>query len=306
MINQLLKIPGGWQGERPVNLVPAQDPDTYVYAGDEPLTQGTTIGLWDGETGEPLDLDLDAYKAIRPLGNATDGAAVQSLDYHGFMGHAPRNLEPGRRYPAAEAPFDLEIRHKWTGSYWTHRAEMHGDAGARDPSNYTIGAYTDTTYTTWIWPTTGAFLRGPSEWQVDAEGEPLEVWYKDGWDGYQSTEKQDWYIAVLNGPSIEGKATLPADLESVRYLFWEHNQGWTPPPDAEWVDTGLTIISQAGQAYRLSGVPSGLTIGQALRLGPTAETKLKGYWSVLLTPSDYILVDPFKQVAVGSKVWKWE
>lgn len=79
----------------------------------------------------------------------------------------------------------------------------------------------------------------------------------------------------------------------------------TEPGTATWVDTGLTIIAQAGQAYRLSGVPSGLTIGQALRLGPTAETKLKGYWPVLLTPSDYIQIDPFKQVPTGTAVWKW-
>lgn len=81
--------------------------------------------------------------------------------------------------------------------------------------------------------------------------------------------------------------------------------GYVAPPVATWVDTGLTVIALAGQIYRLSGIPLGLTINQPLRLGPTLETKFNGYWPTAATPSDYIQITPYVSVAVGTKLWKW-
>jgi hypothetical protein len=87
--------------------------------------------------------------------------------------------------------------------------------------------------------------------------------------------------------------------------------GWTvvgqePEPGATWVDTGVTLAQLVGAGvYRVSAVLSGLTIGQALRLGATAETTFNGYWPTAGTPSDYIKITPHVSAAVGATVWKW-
>jgi hypothetical protein len=255
MINQLLKVVGGWVGERPVNLVETQHADTYVYAGTEPLTQGTTIGLWNGETGDPIDLNLDEYKAIRPLGNAVDGSAVDSLDYHGFMGHAPRNLENGRKYPLAGSPFDLEVRHQqitegtWQG--WGWRAEMHGDTGSRIPGVRAIGIYSDSECTQYLY-TTGAFVQGSSSWQVDSNGQPLTVWYTECPLGQLKPTKGDWHIAVLYAALQEGKRTLLATQDNFRYLFFEKTQADTQPGSGEPVGYPAWVQPTGGHdAYPL-------------------------------------------------------
>jgi hypothetical protein len=312
MINQIFKVSGGWVGESPVNLVKSQDQDIYIYAGDEPLTVGFTIGLWDGVTGEPINLDLPEYETIRPLGNDVDGSAVDSLAYHSFMGHAYRNLEPGRRYPLAESPFDLEVRHQeitegtWQG--WGWRAEIHGDAGSRDPGVRAIGIYSDSECTQYLY-TTGAFVQGVSSWQVDSNGQPLTVWYTECPLGQLKPTRGDWHIAILYAALQEGKKTLLASQDSFRYLFFEKTQIDTQPisgePTGAWVDTGATIIALAGQVYRTSSILTGLIINQPLRLGLTLETKFNGYWPVVGTPSDYIQITPYVSVSIGTKVYKW-
>lgn len=68
----------------------------------------------------------------------------------------------------------------------------------------------------------------------------------------------------------------------------------------------MTIAQLVGAGvYRVSAVPTGLTLGQALRLGDTAETVFNGYWPTAGTPSDYLKITPHVSVAVGTKVWKW-
>lgn len=81
--------------------------------------------------------------------------------------------------------------------------------------------------------------------------------------------------------------------------------GFVPPPGEDWVDTGATITAQFGTVYQLSATLTGLSIGQPLRLGPTAETTFNGYYPVVGTPSAIIQINPFVQVATGLKVWKW-
>lgn len=108
---------------------------------------------------------------------------------------------------------------------------------------------------------------------------------------------QDWYVTGVDGNG---------------HNVWEPGVfGWTPigqepEPGATWVDTGVTIAQLIGAGvYRVSAVPSGLTIGQALRLGATAETTFNGYWPTAGTPSDYIKITPHVSAAVGAAVWKW-
>lgn len=214
-----------------------------------------------------------------------------------------------RLYPGVP-PFDLEIRSKFfetpatpVSTGYGFRAEMHGGAETRDPAQYSTGAYTDDTYTTWLWPTVGAFQRGPSEWQVDDEGQPLEVWFQESWDGYRPDERPVWYVAVLHGPTIEGHAILPLDEAGIRYQFWNRTQGGGS--GSEWVDTGATVIAQAGTVYRISDieVAAALVPGQTIRFGDGAETTFTGTWA---GGADYLEIDPFVQAAVGDAVWSFE
>lgn len=306
----------------PLNWVQTEAPDVYLYAGPALNLPGATIiGEWL-EDGTPIGpLDTTEYLAIRPLGNDA-GQATETLRYHHWLGEAPRRIgdtlsnDPMEMlYPLDNLPFEIDIRHHYfdtpatpSSTGWGFRAEIVGGAASRDPSIRSTGAYTDGTYTTWIWPQVGAFILGPSAWQVDDQGQPLTVWYQDSWDGYRRPAKETYYVALLYGPTMEGKATLPVDHERVVYQFWEHDQGYVPPPAASWVDTGATVAQLvAAGIYRLNAIVTGLAIGQPVRLGelPAGETVFTGYWPTAATPSDYIAIAPHVTAAVGAKVYKW-
>lgn len=293
---------------------------TLIYGqGDPPAVGGDIIGVWDYD-GVPIGSPkVDAYTAIRPLGNDA-GQATGTLGYHNVMGHAPRMMgdpeaaDPIERlYPADNLPFDVEIRHKYFTdpahpqvNGWGFRVELIGSATIRNPALRAIGVYSDAAATKYLW-TTGALSLGASYWQVDANGAPLQVWYTNSWDGDRPAQKKDWHIAMLKGSAQEGIQTLSATVDGIRYLFWDRTQGLHPPVGATWVDTGVTIRQLVGAGvYRVSAVVSGLTIGQALRLGATATTAFNGWWPTTGTPSDYIKITPHVSAAVGSKVWKWE
>jgi hypothetical protein len=288
---------------------------TLMYGSDNPPVVGSSgiIAVWDYD-GEPIGaVNLAAYMAIRPLGNELDGTATEALDFTTVMGHAPRNLEPGKRWPDYLAPFDLEMRHQqittgpWQG--WGWRAEMRGSVGTRNPGVRAIGIYSDKECTMYLY-TTGAFVQGQSAWQFDAAGEPLTVWYTECPLGQLKPTKGDWYFAVLYASIQEGKHTLSQNRTAVRALFWETTQAGTQPGSGAggWVDTGVTIAQLVGAGvYRVSAAPT-ITLNQAIRLGDASagETVFTGYWPTTGTPSDYIKITPHVSAAVGSKVWKWE
>lgn len=295
--------------------VETQTPDVYLGDGYSPIPAGATIIALDDAV-----VDTDEYLAIRPLGNDA-GQATPPLRFQHFMGEPqvlagdPQATDPIEQlYPADNLPFAIEVRHRlftenanpeWDG--WGWRAEIIGGAASRDPSARAIGIYSDEACTQYLY-TTGAFTQQTSTWQVDAQGAPLTIWateYNPGLLGYPNDTKQPVHHACLLGAAQEGHATLRADQESAYHEFWEHDQGYVPGPTENWVDTGATIIGQAGQVYRLSAILTGLSINQPLRLGPTVETKFNGYWPVVGTPSDYIQITPFFQVAMGLKVYKW-
>lgn len=287
-----------------------------IYLGDgySPVPEGAIIIEQDG-----VVLDQAEYLAIRPLGNE-EGKATDQLNYQHFAGAARRVMNLAatdpvvRAYPEDNLPFAIEVRHKlftgnanpvWDG--WGWRAEIVGGAASRDPAARAIGIYSDPECLNYLY-TTGAFTQQPSAWQTDAAGVPLIVWateYNPGLLGYPNDIPQDVHHACLLGSAQEGYATLGAMQVSAYHEFWEHDQGYVSAPVATWIDTGATIKSQAGTAYQLTAVVSGLAIGQPLRLGDTAETTFAGYWPTPSTPSDYILISPFVQVALNLKVWKW-
>ena len=294
---------------------------TLTYGqGEPPAVGGDIIGVWDYD-GVPIGgPDVDAYTAIRPLGNDA-GQATGTLGYHHVMGHAPRMLgdpeaaDPIERlYPADDQPFAIEVRHKlfegasnpeWDG--WGWRAEIVGGAASRDPSARAIGIYSDEDASQFLY-TTGAFSEQPSDWQVDAEGLPLTVWateYNPGLLGYPNDSKAPVHHACLLGSAQEGHATLQPEQEAAYHEFWDHNQAADPAPGADWVDTGATITQLVGAGiYRVSAVVT-LAPSQALKLG-TAETVFQGYWPTATTPSDYLTIAPHVSAAVGAIVWAWE
>ena len=256
-------------------------------------------------------IDQALFEQIRPFGNNSDGTATGMLLYTHLAGFPTRLFDNGEVYPAGSQPFDAECRHKYfdtpatpSSTGWGFRYELIGKAETRDPSARAIGVYSDHECTQYLW-TTGALQLGNSDWQTDDLGNPIEVWYTDSWDGDRPDDQKDWHIALLLGSAQEGHQTLPAGSQGIHYLFWEFDQGYEPPPVGQWVDTGATIIAQAGTVYRISdaAVAAALIPGQAIRLGDTAETTFTGVWA---GGADYIEIDPFVQASVGDIVWAWQ
>lgn len=320
------KTPGPvWPvGSAPSDFIEA-DPGVYIHSSqsqypdvmNRPEMEGAElVGTWIYD-GARIVADVASYAAIRPFGNF-QGEATGPLGYMEFAGCRQRVLgdpeatyEPARLYPASDIPFDAEARHKYfstpatpSSTGWGFRYELIGKAETRDPSARAIGVYSDPECTQYLW-TTGALQLGISEWQTDDLGNPIEVWYTDSWDGDRPDDQKDWHIAMLLGSEQEGHQTLPIGSDGIRYLFWEFDQGYEPPPVGQWVDTGATIIAQAGTVYRISdaAVAAALIPGQAIRLGDTAETTFTGVWA---GGADYIEIDPFVQASVGDAVWEWK
>lgn len=70
-----------------------------------------------------------------------------------------------------------------------------------------------------------------------------------------------------------------------------------------WVDSGATVIAQAGQLYRISdaAVAAALTPGQQIKFTETgAETTFTGVWA---GGADYVEINPFVQAATGDALW---
>jgi hypothetical protein len=323
MINQIIKttspveltdnavhLPSGTKGGKVADFVQTGE-TVYVWAGEgdidsRPELVDAILVASTGYDGSYISADLAEYELLRPLGNNADGTATTDLQYANFAGHAPRELEPGRLYPIANEPFDLEFRHKWfnfgaghPATGWGWRCELHGSAETRDPTGHAIYHYSDPEWTQFA-GTTGAFSQGPSEWQTDADGNPLTVYYCVSWDGDMRAEKADWYFAVQESGVLRGKSQLYANEDSCRYLFWDRIQGST---GGTWTDTGVTVVGYAGTVYNMSAVVE-MTLDETIRIGEQ-EGKFKGYWPVASTPSTYITIDPYgTQQPLGSHLWR--
>lgn len=273
-----------------------------------PLLPGDTLiaHRLAGEAASTID-DPAIYEQIRPFGNNPDGSATGPLLYHYIDGYPLRLFPSGDPYPVGDEPFDAQLRHKYfdtpatpASTGWGFRIELVGAAYTRDPSARSIATYHDPECTDVHVPSMGAFSLGPSDWQVDELGTTLEVWFIDSWDGYRLPEQADWHVAMLLGPEQEGYQTLPVGSDGVEYLFWQYTQS----AGAEWVDTGATVIAQAGTVYRISdaAVVAVLVPGQPIKLGDQ-ETTFTGVWA---GGADYIEIDPFVQAAVGDALWSFE
>ena len=316
--NPLAYVPSQYRALVQVQMLGTDTVLNITHSANPVLPGDSLVAATNPFTGLPVaPTDEDLYLQIRPLGNDA-GQATGPLGYHGWAGTPVRVLgdpdatyEPARLYPGPDIPFDAEARHKYfstpatpSSTGWGFRYELIGKAETRDPSARAIGVYSDPECTQYLW-TTGALQLGNSDWQTDDLGNPIEVWYTDSWDGDRPDDQKDWHIAMLLGSAQEGHQTLPIGSDGIRYLFWEFDQGYEPPPVGQWVDTSATIIAQAGTVYRISDavVAAALIPGQAIRLGDTAETTFTGVWA---GGADYIEIDPFVQASVGDAVWEWK
>jgi hypothetical protein len=112
-------------------------------------------------------------------------------------------------------------------------------------------------------------------------------------EGFEVTHNGVHYVS-----DRENNAWEPGTFDSGWRVFGEE-----PPVGADWVDTGATVTSQAGQLYYVSApiATLGLTIGQAIRLG-SAETTYASTWA---GTDNLMQINPYVAASVGAKVWKW-
>ena len=277
--NFLQGAPGHWNWAEMPSGGETAAPDILAYP---PVASANpqVIGGWritDGSIAYPVDRVL--YEALRPLGNWPGGWATDVLWPPYWQGLPLPKLEVTAEYPADVEPFDLEIRHKyfedplnpqWDG--WGWRAEMIGASYARDPSVRAIAVYTTPEA---VWPddydyTTGAFVEGPSEWQLDAEGNPLTVWYTETPVGRATVTKEAWSLGVLWASVPEGHQVLEPEQSEIRFLFWPVDQPdvggqsqdiWVPSGETFTGILGANVLGvsssapfSAGQRIRIDGV----------------------------------------------------
>lgn len=210
-------------GTEPANVIATQEPDVYLCAPmPSSLPVGASVILEYQEDGSVARADLDAYLAIRPLGNEPEGQATGTLRFHHFMGDAPPMLgdrlspDPIERiYPADNLPLEIVIDHYWYEqaefSGWGFLAEIVGGAASRDPSVRAMAVYSDSEHTQYLW-TGGAFQQGSSRLgQVDDQGNPLTVWFSDTPPGFRTQTKTPWNLAVLWASVQEGTCILTPD-----------------------------------------------------------------------------------------------
>ena len=308
-ISYLLKVSGEVPDIQFLYPTPFKDIYLFVEIGD-PDNQVPSIGLpaiggWqlDGASWGPIN--TDAYQEIRPFGNNPDGTATDPLDLIHLSGFCQRITgTAGRAYPSGLNPFDLDVRRKeFTGTYAGHgwRAEMAGGVKDRAPGVRAVGLYSDQECTAYLY-TTGAFIEGLSDWQLDGAGNPINVWYTETPPGQVTPEETAIHMAVLSGSIQEGHQTLEEDHQRMQYQFWDRDQPAIVDP-GEWHDTGAKVVALEGTLYRVDdGVPfSDMAPGTPLKFTENgAETTFVSIWA---GSTDLVQIDPYVAAVIGDAVW---
>lgn len=202
---------------------------------DLAIPGGVNIGGWnvDGtmpvdEEGDPLYPTDPLFYELRSLGNNLDGLSTGQLQYNYADGWEQRNLELDRLYPEANDAMALDVRYwddttpGWEGIGW--RAEILHVAAQRAPNARAIGIYTDADCANYLY-TTGAFILQDSDWQVDDEGNPLQVWATNNPAGRAYSQEEPVHFALLYGSAQEGHNSLLPGITTVTRNYWEHDLG---------------------------------------------------------------------------------
>ena len=204
-------------------------------------TFGTVIGGWrlDGEIKNVVQPD---FYELRPLGNDPDGKATKQLEYVYPEGWEQRFLQravyddsvepqppliPAALYPYENDAMAIEVRHKeFTGTWsgWGWRAEIIYVAQQRSPDARAIGIYRDEDASDYHY-TTGAFVLQDSDWQLDENQDPLQVWATETPAGFATPDKEPIHHALLLGAAQEGHQTLWPEDFNTEFLYWENDLG---------------------------------------------------------------------------------
>ena len=281
------------------------DEQYYVYLSDRELgyADGTLVGAWNSDgsvmrdvAGDPIPID-PLFDSLRPFGNI-DGAAVDSLNYHYWMGDLQRHVqaEPvvdtNPVYPADNQPFEVRFSRRWDDTPgfegWGWEAIIEFSDPNRAPDARAIGIYDDA----WAYQyTTGAFV-----W-TDM-GDDVFKWRTISPPGFATAEKEDIYYALLFGAAQEGKMVLPATTDSQIRYFWEADQ---VIPGEAWVDVGQTVTI----------VYSTVVVPEDINLFPVGtQVRIKGVEYVVATiwASQGFTTTPNADHtgSVGEIIWIWQ
>lgn len=190
----------------------------------------------------------------------------------------------------------LIARRTFSGGWWWLTFELQTEREL-DVSEYWIALYLeDGTYL--VTPQLTQVLEGVYEADTAAVNRP------------ETDTGTAYSFTLCRGHITEeqfARVVLNAGVESQRYrVRWGGNVESGGPGGTEWVDTGATVASQAGQLYQISdeAVVAALTPGQQIKFTETgAETTFTGVWP---GGTDYVEIDPFVQAAVGDALWSFE
>lgn len=272
-------------------------------------------------TGDPHGpIDSDVYQEIFPLGNYTTaetgakaGKATKHLRSLSFQGAKQEKWGDAtspdpilQLYPADNAPFGIEIRHKYFGGNanpawdgWGWRAQVQAGATARDIANRAIGIYYDDECTNY-WYTTGKFTLSPDEW--NGGGDVYATEYNPAFlTGVGAPNPTDHHHALLLGSAQEGYETLSADEQADSYLYWKETRGKAQTRTLSWVDTGVKVLTNINPKVYGVTDSSVFSPGDKLRINNIEVRFVRegGNPNVIIVS---------KQVTrpVNKKVYRWE
>lgn len=251
------------------------------------VTQETALtsdpGLTQGELDD-LSAAITAHQAVIDAGDDQAAVAPAPFSLRRLIG------TPGEDYGV------LIAKRLFIGGWWQLAFELRTEREL-DVSEYWIALYQgDGTYLTTPRLTKvadGVYEAGPAAVNIQS-----------------SDTSTEYAFTVCRGHITEeqfAKVTLPSGVEAKRYrVRWGGNVGSGGGSGTEWVNTGATVVSQAGQLYQISdeAVASGLTPGQTIRFTETGtETTFVGVWA---GGADYLEIDPFVQAYVGDALWSFQ
>lgn len=236
----------------------AQDWHLYMSTEDTSASYAGSklLGQWneDGSVPEGVTIDADYTAFVNPAGNAS-GEAPETVAIINWLGHHPeraiRELIEGDEtlpyFPADNQPFIVRVArtvilddgYPQIPHGFTFMIEFADPTRAPDARSF--GVYSDAGCTQYLW-TPGAFSLIDGVWTINC---PV---------GQRTAEPQDWHFAMLFGAAQEGRFTLSIGQQSETRYFFEHDQGYEPPPSATWHDSGETVTGMAGTVTLVSNI----------------------------------------------------
>lgn len=202
--------------------------------------------VYDPETGDPID--------VIPEGRATEN--LRGMQFAGsgqpYIGDPEVGDIVMRLYPAANAPYAIEMRYKDFGGTFGWRAEVVGGVESRDIASRQMRS----TGGGAVFP----FTQQNSEWYLDEEGNPLRTWAAENDEGW--AEPTVLELAVRYQGKTEGWWGFSPESTPEQKLFWATTQpsndravnvAKAAIPDT-WSDDVLTKQEERQAYQRLLGL----------------------------------------------------